>query len=230
MWEGSGSPDPDVEALARLLFGALRTGRVEGQPPPERVPSLARYYETTVCDVPGTGLDLRIVSVPQPPRLAAHWTLHDDPPPMRDIANDLAIVDYRDVVPADLPLAMYGTLAAPLARGTEGDPVQWAREASWHADAELNFYSRAALEALVPVEASSPRGASLAVLATTGSANLGVGYEIANGHPLVLLYVPLGLILVGAATGVAKALEEGLHARLMHWITGEELPREEDPS
>jgi hypothetical protein len=40
-----------------------------------------------------------------------------------------------------------------------------------------------------------------------------LGY-VATGEPLALLTVPLGIVLVGAASGVAEALVTGLRKRL----------------
>jgi len=45
-----------------------------------------------------------------------------------------------------------------------------------------------------------------------------VGFVALNSHPLVLVVVPAGIIVCGAAYGVAKALEEGLQYRLLGFM------------
>jgi 4-hydroxybenzoate polyprenyltransferase len=50
----------------------------------------------------------------------------------------------------------------------------------------------------------------------TGSAvGAYAGFVAAGSHPMVLVVVPAGIVLFGAAFGVAKALEDGLYEKLM---------------
>ncbi|HEY2912623.1 MAG TPA: hypothetical protein VGK21_04640 [Candidatus Angelobacter sp.] len=45
-----------------------------------------------------------------------------------------------------------------------------------------------------------------------------VGFVAAGSHPLVLIVVPAGIIVCGAAFGIAKALEQGLQERLLAFM------------
>ena len=51
-----------------------------------------------------------------------------------------------------------------------------------------------------------------------------VGLVASGSKPLVLIYVPLGIVLCGAATGIAKALSQGLHYRILKLLG---LPEDE---
>lgn len=55
------------------------------------------------------------------------------------------------------------------------------------------------------------RNKGFGVAATAGAA---LGY-VATGDPVVLLTVPAGIVLVGAAVGVAEGLAIGLRARVL---------------
>lgn len=194
---------------------------------PLTAPSVPRYYETTLFDVPGSGVELRVISVPQPAHLAARWQLSPEAPPsLIGVAEDLGIVGLQEVLADELPLALLATQGPPPAT----DPP-WAgasEMSSAAAEARRNprallFCSRVALEALVPVEESAPKGTSLAALAgQAGSAGVGLGWLATGGSPIVVLYLSVGLVLVGAATGIARGLQEGLHVKLVRWLTGED--------
>lgn len=82
---------------------------------------------------------------------------------------------------------------------------------------------------LVPFE-SSPLGAkALSDLAAAGG---GIGAAVgayATGDPLLLLAVPAGIVVCGAAHGVAEALRIGLRARLLQ-LMGVDDPAPGDTS
>lgn len=84
-------------------------------------------------------------------------------------------------------------------------------------------------ESFVPIE-FSPLGANSisTFLQNASSTAVGAyaGYLLAGPTPLLLLTVPAGMILVGAASGVAKGLEEGLRRKLINVISGEKDPDE----
>lgn len=81
---------------------------------------------------------------------------------------------------------------------------------------------------VIPFE-SSPLGAkSLAELATaSGSVGAAVGYS-ATGDLLVLLLVPAGIIVCGAARGIGDALRIGLRSKLLR-LMGVDDPERNDP-
>jgi len=61
----------------------------------------------------------------------------------------------------------------------------------------------------------------VALAGRAGSAGVGLGWLATGGSPVVVLYLSVGLVLVGAATGIARGLQEGLHVKLVRWLTGE---------
>jgi hypothetical protein len=46
-----------------------------------------------------------------------------------------------------------------------------------------------------------------------------------DAHPILLLLVPVGIILCGAATGIGQALRIGLRAHLLRLMGIEERPK-----
>lgn len=57
--------------------------------------------------------------------------------------------------------------------------------------------------------------AELAVKATGVSLGAYAGFVASGGTPLVLITVPAGMVLAGAAAGIGKALEEGLRRKIL---------------
>lgn len=57
--------------------------------------------------------------------------------------------------------------------------------------------------------------ADLAIKATGVGLGAYVGFVASGGTPLILITVPAGMILCGAAAGFGRALEEGLRTRLL---------------
>jgi hypothetical protein len=86
---------------------------------------------------------------------------------------------------------------------------------------ELREFVGYAIEApLVPVESSPLSGQSAFSLLGSGS---GIAAAYTTGHPVLILIVPGGIVLLGAAKGIAEAMQIGLRARLL------ELMGVEDP-
>lgn len=83
--------------------------------------------------------------------------------------------------------------------------------------------------AVIPFEESPLDNKSLAGLlaGTTGSTAIVVGF--AAGHPIMLLVVPAGIILCGAATGIAQALQIGLRTHLLRFMGVEDEGGEPGP-
>jgi hypothetical protein len=78
---------------------------------------------------------------------------------------------------------------------------------------------------VVPVELSPLGAESLAGVLTKaggGAVGLVVGVASSGGTPLLLLTVPAGMILCGAAAGIASALEQGLRRALLRKLGVEE--------
>jgi hypothetical protein len=80
-------------------------------------------------------------------------------------------------------------------------------------------------EQLIPVRQSPITGESLAELLAKGSGPaVGglMGSLVGSDSWLLFLTVPAGMIVGGAAYGVATALQQGLHQKILGWIVGDE--------
>lgn len=81
-----------------------------------------------------------------------------------------------------------------------------------------DFAQYLAYERVVPFETSPLSAQSFAsVLGAGGGVGGAVGYY-ATGDPLILVAVPAGIIICGAAAGVADALRIGLRARILEMM------------
>jgi hypothetical protein len=230
------------------------TGRYGGQGEVERgfrlhpQPTVTRYYQATLLDVPGSGAALSVVSVPQPADVAAELLLgasnRDEHWLLEQTARDLGVKDLRVIAPnvSDLLGAMLATRPDEVASyGGERGPIPWfeilGRDpdplstkdafALGNYDPRLaQFVGRVAIEPLIPVESSPLGGVSLTALAKgAGTAAGGIALGMAAmSNPLILLCVPAGVIIMGGAKGIAQGLEEGLHARIVRMLTGQATP------
>lgn len=83
---------------------------------------------------------------------------------------------------------------------------------------EATSFVKSALEdAWIPIENSPLSGERLAALASNSPIALGAGLGIYSAHDnpiLVLLLVPAGIIICGAAVGISEALRSGLKQRV----------------
>jgi hypothetical protein len=99
-------------------------------------------------------------------------------------------------------------LLPPRGRGFEGV----------HEDCRI-FAQQVAYAELIPFEGSLLRPHGLAsIFASPSVLGIGalVGFVAAGGPtPLLLVTVPLGIVLVGAAKGIGEALETGLRGRIL---------------
>jgi hypothetical protein len=96
---------------------------------------------------------------------------------------------------------------------------------------DVYFAEMLAFERMVLFENSPIEFESLAKLVTTASgAAIGTyaGFVLAGPTPLLLVAVPAGMILFGAAKGVADALEQGLRERLLKFLRGREVKARRD--
>lgn len=87
------------------------------------------------------------------------------------------------------------------------------------------FLITAVFSEQIVIEQSPPTLASLASLFTKASGvavGAYVGFEASVDHPLLLLItVPMGMMICGPAAAIATALEAGLQARLLAWLSVE---------
>jgi hypothetical protein len=93
---------------------------------------------------------------------------------------------------------------------------------------EISDFSKYLLhEAVIPFERSPLEGASLFnIVSHASGVGIGayIGFVLAGSTPLLLITVPAGMILCGAAAGAARGLEEGLHRRIERLLSGRRVP------
>ena len=104
-----------------------------------------------------------------------------------------------------------------------------------------NLISEFVGEPIIPVEASPLSGESLAGLLAHVPVGATLALVATQDAPIWLLFVvgPLGIVIFGAADGVASALRFGLRAKILGWLGipdpqsaglgGTEAPAGEDP-
>jgi hypothetical protein len=197
--------------------------------------SPAQTYETTVHDrdsgkafsfitVPARSLGSGDDEVPQTDVLARRLGLNRDP---ERASRRQPFV--RDVSPWTLPFAIDIALGRD-----DGDFYRWG---PFFLDEHLlgprdpaarggpsAFAQYLAYAQIVPFESSPLTPKSLSDLATAGGSLGGALGAYVTGDPLLLLTIPTGIIVCGAARGVSQALEIGLRAKLL------DLMNVEDPN
>lgn len=199
-------------------------------PPSRPSQRTAQIYETTILDERSNNAAL-CVSIPT-----------------SAVLNDFGFLDVAGVAERlDLKIAAIvrpGHLIPALGACLAGTPperiVELSRERSQPQPSQfapqefLDFAEYIVLARLIPF-AESPLGiASLGSIIATGSGGaIGafVGIAVVGAAtPLLFVTVPAGIILCGAAMGVAEGLQEGLKARMARWATGKPPPpRPPDP-
>jgi hypothetical protein len=92
-----------------------------------------------------------------------------------------------------------------------------------------NFTQYLVNEAIIPFEASPLQTKSLVEITSTAGATAALGY-FASEHPLILVTLPAGIIICGAALGVSEALQRGLRVKLLKLmgIRDPSEPRDKD--
>jgi hypothetical protein len=88
---------------------------------------------------------------------------------------------------------------------------------------DLTFAEKATFERMIPFEQSPLEMESLAKLVTTATgAGLGAyaGFVLFGSSPLLFIAAPAGMLIFGAAKGIADALEQGLRERLLAVLRG----------
>lgn len=91
------------------------------------------------------------------------------------------------------------------------------------AASDLRFAEIVVFDDVVPIEQSPLKAEALVTLVTKATgAGLGAfaGFVAFGDSPLLLITVPAGMIICGAAKGIADALESGLRDRLFELLKG----------
>lgn len=90
------------------------------------------------------------------------------------------------------------------------------------------FAQYLAYSPIIPFESSPLGGKALSELAAAGGGIGGALGAYATGDPLLLLAIPAGIVVCGAANGVAEALRIGLRAKLLD-LMGVDDPHAQPP-
>ena len=139
---------------------------------------------------------------------------------LEQVAEVLGVQVLRPLAMEEIVPAMALTLATP------ADAAAAALGSNWSPGEQLSDASeRLIQEALVVTENSPPELSPLSTVLTknlTSGVAMGAlaGLVSAWGTPLVLITVPGGIILGGAAEGVAHGLRRGLRKRIERWALG----------
>ena len=185
---------------------------------------ILQSYETTVSDARG---DWALTCLVIPKRSMA---VHDVSGEAQQVSNSLGLKLCEKVGPTLLPSALASLLVA---RKSGKDALQaYKAVVSGTASAEMKaalepamaFAEQASFLDLIPFEESPLEPTALATLLTkAGGVGVGAfaGWVIAGtSTPLLLLTLPAGMIICGAAAGVATGLEEGFRKRISSWLAG----------
>lgn len=193
---------------------------------------ISQFYQTTIMDLE-SNLAAGILVVPA--------TALSDP---RVLTDADAISDALGLTPryvsdsaSSLPYMIASVLTEPKVEAAEERMLELGRVASdrlWErVGPELaEFAEQIAYGRLVPFEESPLNLAPLASIANAGSkagaAGIGFTIGLVAGYDsaLVLITVPAGIILCGAAIAVATALMRGLTPRLTSLLMGKPMKRE----
>lgn len=175
-----------------------------------------QVYETTIYNRDRTGEGFSFASVP------ARSLPGGGVPSLEQLALTLEVLFLDDsphafrqnLRPWGLPFLIDGALGRRAPFRFYFDPdVPFGEK-----QGPSRFAEYLAFEAVVPFESSPLGSKALATLVgATATAGAGLGYA-ATGEPIVLLTVPAGIVVAGAAlgvgAGVATGLAEGLRYRL----------------
>lgn len=190
----------------------------------------AQIYETTIFNRDRRREAFTFLTVP------ARSLPTQEMPPMDQIADDLGLLLMepenprsfrRNLRPWGLPFLLDGALGRRQAFRFYFDPDTPFGEK----EGPSRFAEYLAFEAVIPFE-SSPLGAKslAALITTTGSVGAALGYA-GSGDPIVLVTVPAGIVLGGAAIGVgaglAVGLADGIQSRVRRLLEIPESDRED---
>jgi hypothetical protein len=190
-----------------------------------------QLYETVIVNrdpaAPySTERGLRIVTIP------ARSLAFPETPPVERLADELGFEDHRHLDPVEawsLPFLIDATLGRfPDFPWTL---EVWASGRRRRGEGPSTFAQHIAYEPVIPFESSPLRGASLAQLLTAGGTAAGGAVGYVEGHIVMILVVPAGIIIAGAARGVADALHIGIRAKLLAWmgVPDPAQPGDDDP-
>ncbi len=145
------------------------------------------------------------------------------------LAEELGSNEWVDARPDQIPIFIALGLEREALMLAEGQGTEQLlhepKEQNVSDKRSLEFAREAFYQPLIPLTQSPLALDSLSKLVKVAGIGAVVGFIAVAGYPMVLIAVPAGIILCGAATGIAKALDHGLRERLL--ILLREHPRQD---
>lgn len=192
-----------------------------------------QLFETTIYNADRRGEAFTFITVPA-------RSFSDEVPAIENVADALGVLFMepdtprafrRNLRPWGLPFLLDGALGRRAPFRFYFDPDVPFREKQ----GPSSFAEYLAFEARIPFESSPLGGKTLTALVTaSGSAGAALGYA-ATSDPIVLVTVPAGIVIGGAALGVGAGLATGL-AEVVHQgvcrlmgVPGHEPPDQQPP-
>ncbi len=191
--------------------------------------AISQWYETTLVDQ-GSALAASFLAVP-----FRALSAQKQPLSVSTVASRLELDQIQRVPSVALPVVLTATLLL-VEQGSFLALLQKRRtEEGWNTPHDLlvtrefRFAEHLAFAPVVPFAHAPLRLQSLAGLAGTamgGELGAYVGFARTGSTPVVFTTGPAGIVICGAAAGMARALEQGLRDRILRLITGADMPRE----
>jgi hypothetical protein len=142
----------------------------------------------------------------------------------RIVAELLGADSWSPAAPDEIPLFIalmieQGVFAAAGVSTDGGLTIKKGRpiDAEVQDPRSLDFAKQVFEDSVIPITQSPLGLESLARLVKLSTVGMGaaVGYMVVAYTPLLLITIPAGIIICGAAAGIGKALEEGLRKRML---------------
>ena len=189
--------DEWIPTVTQILTEAAETQRVATP-----TVDVSQFFDTTVAER-RLGSAIRFISVPARAVTA--------PDTLLDPQSVMHVLGFESVQMLNSADELSSALAKMVNSGVvEGaDPTEAA-----------DFTAYCLSKPLIPFEQSPLELTSLTGLLTAPAMGIGafVGYVAGGGTPLIIVTVPAGMVICGAAAAVAKGLETGLQYRLLKFL------------
>ncbi len=175
--------------------------------------TISQWYETTLVDQ-GSALAASFLAVP-----FRALTAQKQPVSASTVASRLELDQIQRVPSVALPVVLTATLLLVEQESFLALLQKRRTQEGWYtphdllATREFRFAEHLAFAPVVPFAHAPLRLQSLAGLAGTaagGESGAYVGFARTGSTPLVFLTGPAGIVICGAAAGMARAMEKGL--------------------
>lgn len=195
-----------------------------------------QLYETVIVNRDLDSGETRGPSAVQIMTIPARSLANGEVPPANVLANDLGAgfelrTDWSGFDPSqtwglpfllDAVLGNYPEFPWVLEVPTPG------RGARRQGETPTQFAQHLAFAPIVPFENSPLAPKSLAEILVAAGTSAGGAVGVLNtGEPLVVLAVPAGIIIIGAARGISDGLRIGLRSKVLKWM-GVDDPNQKD--